>query len=96
MNTNIDYDTLLTAAQAQHARLKEVQAQINAEYYSLTLHGAVVGDPRLIELDRQSRAAQTKYTTWLNENITKHGITLHTNQFTGKPLGLSIVVAGRR
>lgn len=96
MDTNIDYNALLADAQAQHTLLKEVQAQIAAERYSLAFHGAVVGDHRLIDLDRQHDAAQTKYTTWINENITKRGITLHADQFTGKPIGLSIVIAGRR
>jgi len=96
MNTNIDYNALLADAQAQHALLNEVQAQIAAERYSLAIHGAVVGSPSLCRLDHQSRAAQTNYIAWINENITKRGITLHADQFTGKPLGLSIVVAGRR
>lgn len=96
MNTNLDYDTLLTAAQAQFDLFNEVRAQISAERYSLALHGAPVGSPSLCRLDHQSRDAETKYTAWINENLTKRGITLHVDQSTRKPVGLSIVVAGRR
>jgi len=96
MNANLNYDALLTAAQTQFDLFNEVRTQISAERYRLALHGAVVGSPSLCRLDHQSRDAETKYTTWINENLTKRGITLHVDQSTCKPVGLSIVVAGRR
>ena len=96
MNANLDYDALLTAAQTQFDLFNEVRAQISAERYSLALRGAPVGSPSLCRLDHQSRDAETKYMAWINKNLTKRGITLHVDQSTSKPVGLSIVVAGRR
>ena len=96
MNANLDYNALLTAAQTQFDLFNKVRAQISAERYSLALHGAPVGSPSLCRLDHQSRDAETKYMAWINENLTKRGITLHVDQSTSKPVGLSIVIAGRR
>lgn len=38
--------------------------------------------------------AKIKYQNWIKENITNRGITLKCDQFTGKPLSMSITVAG--
>lgn len=96
MPTNNYYETLLADAQKQRNILDDVLAEIRADRYQLSVSGVPIDDQRQIECDRRESKAKCTYTRWIDENLTKLGITLHTDQFTGRPVGLSVVVAGHR
>ena len=90
------YNAMLTEAQEQREILDDALAEIRADRYQLCVSGVPIDDRRQIECDQRERKATCAYTHWIHENLTKLGITMHVDQFTGRPVGLSIVVAGRR
>ena len=92
----LDYDALLTAAQAQYTLMSEILAAIAADEHALILHGTPINDPAITDCNRRRRKAANTYQRWIQDNITNRSITMYSEQHTGKPVGLSIVVAGRR
>ena len=95
-DNTLDYDALLTAARVQYTLMIETLAAIAADEYTLALHGTPFNDPAITDCTRRRTKATNTYLHWIQVNITDRSITLHSERYTGKPVGLSIVVAGRR
>jgi hypothetical protein len=81
INTNIDYESLLLAAIRKWG---ELDAYLNRTDSSVAP-----------EVFRERDARRDEYYRWMRENFEDRGLTLHTEPFTGRPVSISITVAGK-
>ena len=81
INTNIDYEGLLLVA---IRKWEELNAYLNRTDSSLAP-----------EVFRERDARREEYYRWRQENFEDRGLTLHTELYTGRPVSISITVAGK-
>lgn len=80
INTNIDYEGLLLVA---IRKWEEINAYLRTKSYLAP------------EVLREREAKREEYYRWQQENFEDRGLTLHTEVFTGRPVSISITVAGK-
>lgn len=90
----LDFEALLTAAQAQWKLREQAIEPLSKRKYSLVLAGRSMQDPEYQELEMQEIDAKIKYQRWIKENLTERGIMYATQHADGKPKTLFVIVAG--
>lgn len=96
VDLNTDFEALFNEALAKWKIREDVLEPLSKRKYSIVLAGRSMQDPEYQELEMQEIDAKIKYQRWIKENITDRGITLYYNQCTGKPMSMSITVAGAK